>query len=101
MTVTHLNFTLSCALPVLLEGLDEQWTNHLRSVDRASSESRVPEMCAALQGRLSGEKLFMQRSVPLHGFRPNYLPRKSARYSDLFACIRKKAVRSGHSWKSF
>ena len=54
-----------------------------------------------IPGRLQSKDILMLRSVSMYGLRPDYPPGKSARYRDLPAISKQKAVPYGHSGKSF
>ena len=54
-------------------------------------------LCNAVSRRLQSEKVYLLRSIPLHGLCANHLPGKPARYRNLFACPRAETLSYGHS----
>ena len=58
-------------------------------------------LCCTLSGRLQSKEVYLPRSIPLHGFRANYISRKFTRYRNLPACPGTQTLPYGHSWQSF
>ena len=75
-------------------------TNYLLSVDEFSSKTRFQPMRFPISRRIPCSKLFVLRSIPLHGFRPADLSRESARHRNMSAGYSAQALSRRHSGPS-
>jgi hypothetical protein len=69
--------------------------NNLFSVDGLCPSIRVSQMRRSVQRQLQGQELLLLGPVPLHGFRPAYLPGKPAGHPSLFAGTQSKLYHLG------
>src|SRR5436309_965339 len=85
------------AFQLFSEAAYEYGTNCLFATDGLFSTLRISSLCQSLSRQSLRQELFLQRSVPLSGLCPTYLPRKSARYRSLLAGTTIQALSHGLS----
>ena len=59
--------------------------NRFLATHGLSSQTRIQQVCAEIPRQLPSPKVFLLRSIFLHGLRSAYLPRKSPRDRNMFA----------------
>lgn len=59
--------------------------NHFLSNDGSSTSLPFPSLCREISRQLQSSKFLLSRSIPLHGIRSTYLPRKSSRHCNVLA----------------
>jgi hypothetical protein len=76
-------------------------TNHFLSVNELSSQTRIQQMRSPISRRTLDSKLFVFRSIPLHGLRPTDLSGESSRYRNMPASHAAQALSRGDTEQSF
>ena len=76
------------------------WQNSFFSVDGLSSPSNISPMCKTLSRQLQNQGILLPRPLPLYGFRPTDLPRKSQGHRSLPEISKEKAIPHGHQGTS-
>lgn len=71
---------------------------YLFSGNRPSSEAHLPAMRQPVPGQPESQKLYLPRSVSMHGFCSTHIQRKSSGHRSMFASSANKTLSHGHSW---
>src|SRR5665213_1832012 len=83
---------------ILRGGVDVRWQARVRAGDGVRTVAHLSPIGREVSRRFQRAQLQLSRSVPVHGFRPAYLPGKPARHRSLLGRAAGQAVSLGYSW---
>ena len=81
--------------------VNEYWQNYIFTNYGFLAHARISKMCQSLSRQLQSAKLFLLRSIPMHGIRPTNFSRKPSRHRSLFAFCPKQTLSRWVSRQSF
>ena len=81
--------------------VNEYWQNYIFPNNGVLAYARIPKMCQTLSRQLQNAKLFLLRSISVHGIRSVNFSRKPSRHRGVFAFCPKLSLSYWFSRQSF